>query len=439
MGRVARKYPTGRFILRTPAKVDEDTLYPVYLYYSYNRIQLRQSTSIMTKVKDWNKDANHGIGELRASYGSDFRKKNQNLQKMLRKIDGSIFDYVEQNGSINADVIKGFMYGDDKLLRVDKGQTFEGYALNLLGKHYKHRKIRVSTYKNSVCIIKKFSTFLNESSQGKTKHIFVGDITEELVRDFLVWGLERGRKTDTIEKYLEIIAKVSRQASDDGLLPKKSALAIADITLEKSIDDDTRRSIKYLASGDMSRFIHINRNQLKDKQVDVLDMFLFAFYACGLRISDVITLRWCDVDFDRKELNKIQVKTRGRNIIPLSDEAMVILEKWKGRHNVFVFGLLSDNFDLRDEDRLRTRRNSITSTINKQLDTISKEAQLDKKVTFHMARHTWAVNALEHSTPISMISSLLGHSGTAITEKVYAEFRQEAKAEAVRNLKFNLF
>jgi len=36
-----------------------------------------------------------------------------------------------------------------------------------------------------------------------------------------------------------------------------------------------------------------------------------------------------------------------------------------------------------------------------------------------------------------MISSLLGHTSTTITEKVYAEFRQEAKAEAVRNLKFN--
>jgi integrase len=134
-------------------------------------------------------------------------------------------------------------------------------------------------------------------------------------------------------------------------------------------------------------------------------------------------------------LCKIQVKTRGRNIIPLTDEALKILEEWKGRHNVFVFGLLSDNFDLKDEVMLRTRRNSITSTINKQLENISKKAQLSKKVTFHMARHSWAVSALEQGMSISMISSLLGHTSTAITEKVYAEFRQEAKAEAVRNLK----
>jgi integrase len=52
-----------------------------------------------------------------------------------------------------------------------------------------------------------------------------------------------------------------------------------------------------------------------------------------------------------------------------------------------------------------------------------------------MARHSWAVAALEQGMQMSMISSLLGHTSTAITEKVYAEFRQEAKAEAVRNLK----
>lgn len=76
MGRVARKYPTGGFFLRTPAKVDEDKLYPVYLYYFCGGKKLRQSTSVLALAKDWNQKANHGIGELRASYGPDYRKKN---------------------------------------------------------------------------------------------------------------------------------------------------------------------------------------------------------------------------------------------------------------------------------------------------------------------------------------------------------------------------
>ena len=435
MGRVARKYPTGGFFLRTPAKVDEDKLYPVYLYYFCGGKKLRQSTSVLALAKDWNQKANHGIGELRASYGPDYRKKNLQLQKMLRKIDGSIFDYVEMNGEISPDIIQGFICGDDRPLRADKGQNFVAYALDVLETQYRRHKIRISTYKNSVSILNQFKNFLNDKECEQKDELFVGNITEGLVRDFLSWGLKRGCKTDTVEKYLETISKICRQATDNGLLCKASAQAIADIVLEVNLDESLARSIKYLTTVEIGKLVNIDRSIISNKQADVLEMFKFSYLSCGPRISDIITLRWCDIDFEKKELCKIQVKTRGRNIIPLTDEALKILEEWKGRHNVFVFGLLSDNFDLKDEVMLRTRRNSITSTINKQLENISKKAQLSKKVTFHMARHSWAVSALEQGMSISMISSLLGHTSTAITEKVYAEFRQEAKAEAVRNLK----
>jgi len=389
-------------------------------------------------AKDWNQDANHGIGELRASYGSDYRKKNLQLQKLLRKVDGSIFDYVEQNGEISPDIIQGFIYGDDRPLRADKGQGFVAYALEQLEKQYMRRKIRISTYKNSVSILNQFKNFLNDKECEQKGELFVGNITEDIVRDFLVWGLERGRKIDTVEKYLETISKICKQASVDGLLCKASALAIADIILEDSLDDSSTRSIKYLTQEEISKFVNIDRSLISDKNVDVLKMFKFSYISCGLRVSDIITLRWSDINFEKKELCKIQFKTRRRNIIPLTDDALKILEEWKGRHNIFVFGLLADDFDLKDEETLRTRRNSITSTINKQLKNISKKVQLEKKVTFHMARHSWAVSALEQGMQISMISSLLGHTTSSTTEKAYTRFRLEAKAEAVNNLKFNL-
>ena len=437
MGRVARKYPTGRFFLRTPAKIDEEKLYPVYLCYFNGGKKIRQSTSIMAMTKDWHQDANHGIGELRASYGSDYKKKNQQLQKLLRKVDGNIFNYVEQNGEIGPGIIQSFICGDDRPLRADKGQNFVAYALDVLEKQYMRRKIKISTYKNSVSILNQFKNFLNDKECEQKGELFVGNITEDIVRDFLSWGLERGRKTDTVEKYLETISKICRQASDNGFLCKASAQAITDIALEENLDDSLARSIKYLTTVEIGKLVNIDRSIISNKQADVLEMFKFSYLSCGPRISDIITLRWCDIDFEKKELCKIQVKTRGRNIIPLTDEALEILKQWRDRHNVFVFGLLPDDFNLKDEEKLRTRRNSITKSINKSLESISKKAQLGKKVTFHMARHSWAVCALEQGMQMSMISSLLGHTSTMVTEKVYAEFRQDAKAEAVRNLKLN--
>jgi len=209
------------------------------------------------------------------------------------------------------------------------------------------RKIRISTYKNSVSILNQFKNFLNDKECEQKGELFVGNITEDIVRDFLVWGLERGRKIDTVEKYLETISKICKQASVDGLLCKASALAIADIILEDSLDDSSTRSIKYLTQEEISKFVNIDRSLISDKNVDVLKMFKFSYISCGLRVSDIITLRWSDINFEKKELCKIQFKTRRRNIIPLTDDALKILEEWKGRHNIFVFGLLADDFDLK--------------------------------------------------------------------------------------------
>ena len=435
MARIAEKYPQGRFTLRTSANAGAETLCPIYLNYCCCGKKVRYNTGIRTKIKDWNEHD----GKLRSSYGNNYKKKNQILTKMVAKINNQIIDYVAQNGAISPDVITAFTHGDDKPLRADKGMSFTAYASDLLEKQYTKNKIRISTYKNSVTIINQFKKCMDEKGYDKKNEIFVGDMTEDIVRDFLIWGLNRGRKTDTVEKYLETISKICRHASDEGLLHRASAQAIADIILGTNLDDSSSQSIKYLTPEEMRKLINIDRCVISDKKVDVLDMFKFSFLSCGLRISDIITLRWCDIEFEKKELHKIQVKTRGRNKISLTDEALKILEKWKGCHNTFVFGLLPDDFDLKDEEKLRTKRNSITSTINKRLKSIAENVQLDKNVTFHMARHTWAVNALEQGMPMSMISSLLGHTSTAITEKVYAEFRKDTKVEAVRNLKFDSY
>ena len=86
MGRVARKYPTGRLYLRTPAKVDEEKLYPVYLSYFCGGKKIRQTTNLMSMKKDWNQNANYGIGELRASFGSDYKKKTKRFKSFSEKL-----------------------------------------------------------------------------------------------------------------------------------------------------------------------------------------------------------------------------------------------------------------------------------------------------------------------------------------------------------------
>lgn len=432
MGKTSKLFPTGRFLLRTPKTPDMQQAYPIFLYYYCNGKQIRGNVGFTAKITDWNRNT----GELRASYGSDYKKRNDYLHKLVKRVDGCIFDYVEKNGHITSSAIKRFISGDNTLLREDRGIGFLDYAREVLKKKYDDRKIRVSTYKNGLTNITQFEKFL-KSWESKDGDFFIGDITEEIVRDFLLWGLNRGRKQDTVVKYLGTISKVCAYASEHGLLPKTVSQTIAGIKLIHGIGDDEYKSVKYLTGKELGRLAHLDKSALSKRQAEIVDMFFFSFYACGLRISDIITLRWCDIDLEKRKMVKTQVKTRGSCIIPLVDEALKILEEWKGKHKVFVFGLMPDNFDLADEEELRIRRNTITASINKSLKKISEIAQIDKNVTFHKARHSWAVNALEQEMPISMLSELMGHSSVEITEKVYARWTQDDKEETVCKLKYN--
>ena len=76
MGRPRRQYPLGRYRLRTPKIIDTTKAYPVELEYTWGRLTCRKNTNIVVTPRDWNQEGNHGRGEVRASYGSEYKRVN---------------------------------------------------------------------------------------------------------------------------------------------------------------------------------------------------------------------------------------------------------------------------------------------------------------------------------------------------------------------------
>lgn len=116
--------------------------------------------------------------------------------------------------------------------------------------------------------------------------------------------------------------------------------------------DEEERNIKYLTEERLAELVSVYNTIEQPRRKEFLEMWLFAFHACGMRMVDVMTLRWKDIDFNKNFISKIQVKTRNRNTIPLSEPLIRILEKWKGRNKVFVFDLLPENFDINDHEAI---------------------------------------------------------------------------------------
>ena len=146
--------------------------------------------------------------------------------------------------------------------------------------------------------------------------------------------------------------------------------------------------------------------------------YLFMCF-CGLRISDVKSLRWSDIERSENRLfvRIRQQKTQKPIVLPLSDIARQFLpEQGEKPLESHVF------------DALPTE-----PAMNRSLKLWAKRAGITKNVTLHTARHTFATVSLRQGVDLYTVSKLLGHSEISTTQ-IYAKIVDEAKAEAVDKL-----
>ncbi|MCR2031557.1 MULTISPECIES: site-specific integrase [Alistipes] len=138
----------------------------------------------------------------------------------------------------------------------------------------------------------------------------------------------------------------------------------------------------------------------------IRDLFLFSCYT-GISYGDLCRLT--DANLETAEDGTVWIKaTREKtNVefeIPLLDLPLRILDKYDG---------------LAPDDKLLPMY--CNSTINLSLKAIATLCGIDRKLTFHMARHTYATEiTLSHGVPIETVSRMLGHSRIDTTQ-IYAE------------------
>ena len=130
------------------------------------------------------------------------------------------------------------------------------------------------------------------------------------------------------------------------------------------------------------------------------------------------------------------IKTNRRHVIPLTEPALHILQRWQEKRAGYryVFDLVKDDLNLDDAEALYKARNNATKCINQSLAVVGEQIGLPFSLSMHVARHSFAVFALNKGLSMSVVSRLLGHSSTDVTEKVYARFLPETLFNEVARL-----
>ncbi|MFP4664931.1 MAG: site-specific tyrosine recombinase/integron integrase [Bacteroidales bacterium] len=129
-------------------------------------------------------------------------------------------------------------------------------------------------------------------------------------------------------------------------------------------------------------------------------------YGCGLRRSEALSLKLSDVDSKRKLLIIRNAKGKKDRIVPVSDKMLVMLRDYYKmyRTKTWLF-----------EGRMPGTQYTATS-LREVLYNAVKKAGINKPVTPHWLRHSYATHLLESGTDLRYIQELLGHKSSRTTE-----------------------
>ena len=341
-----------------------------------NRKKMYFSTKIYLKPEQW--DAKRKM----VKNHPNANVLNRMLYENIAAIEQTELGLWQQGKSISLDLLKNSI---DKPL--SNGRSF----LTFFKEEIANSSLKESTRQNHLSTLELLQEF--------KKEVLFTDLTFEFVSSFDNYLQSKGYHLNTIAKHMKHLKRYINVAIN------KEYMDIQKYAFRKYKIKSIEGSHTHLAPEELHKFENLQLTGRYTRLQKTKDAFLFCCYA-GLRYSDFTNLTSANIVEFHQETWIIykSVKTGMEVRLPLyllfEGKGIQILQRYKDDFNSF--------FKLKDN-----------SNINKELNILAGLAKIDKRVSFHTARHTNATLLLYNGANITTVQKLLGHKSVKTT-RVYA-------------------
>ena len=236
--------------------------------------------------------------------------------------------------------------------------------------------------------------------------ITIREVDEDFVQEYILHY--KHNKNTTLKKDISTIRKVLEWAFRKGII---SRMPLIDFKLP---EEEPIRT--YLLKSELKKLLKYYETELPPGMENSLKLFLFSCFT-GLRYSDAINLRpenLTEDDDGNKFIRIPQKKTKRIVMVPLHPTAEELLEL--------------------DQKTRRFFKWQRVQVVNKNLKKIAQRCGIDKNLSTHVARHTFAMLSLQAGMDLQAIQSFLGHRRITTTQ-IYAKLLPEAKMKEFQKLK----
>lgn len=373
---------------------------PLYCRITYGQNRKQFATGHFVRDKNW--DAKKQLSKNNLI--------NSQIELTISNIQRAYLKLMLDKDSFSVGDIYGYYIGenDDKAVP-DTLEYFLGY-LNQL-KELCGKDITQSTYSKFQYVYNQVTEFIhwkyskNDISLDKLNPKFLVDFEYYL-------KVERNQVQVTVNKAIQRFRKPVRLAVQEGILKVDPFYSFK--------PKRVKNKVIFLSSEELSILEEFKFAQSRLEYVK--DLFVFSCYT-GLPYQEVMSLEKKNIQmsFDKNLWISIHRKKTNRSLsIPLLPKAIQIIDLYKS-NSLNVFPKISNQ------------------KVNSYLKEIAEIVGIEKRITHHTARKTFASTILLYNdVPMEIVSELLGHSSIKITQEHYGKIVQKRISEEMRRISGNL-
>lgn len=418
-------------------------LYSVMMRVTQNRQATRAKTDLEVKKSDWNSKAKN-YKHFRSSC-VEYAIMNDKLMKILNTYREA-YEEIKANGKVTAKLIINKVNGVCSEEEVVE-KSFIQFVKNRTQQIYNEGNIRNWKKYNGLC--NKLETYMNKKG---IDDISFEEVTVDFLDDFLDFLNAWNNQNDTTKRLKEstkcccfcilktlvnFAIKHSKMSAGQNPFPRFSRFPKEEKTVKDKLSAQELEAMLALDLPEGGWLWHAR------------NYFFFSFYCCGIRVGDLLQLRWRNI----KEGRLLYVmdkngKVRDMKLMPQALKILSYYKKGNPKPQQYIFPLLSQNStwgECKTDADIQTLSPDIkaqmfveigckTALINKYLKKIAQQAKVTTNVSMHIARHSFAKAAKEMGIDNLQVKALLAHTNLATTERYMGEFDTDSTDAAMEKI-----
>lgn len=244
------------------------------------------------------------------------------------------------------------------------------------------------------------------------KDVKLSQVNQIYLRGFHNYLIKKQLKPSTIFRYIKFLKTVIRFESNEDPSVNRSIFNFK-VKNEEGVKEKLTRE----------EFDSMVKKKLADQLDLARDIFCALVYSWGSRIGDVLQMKPEQIKKDRLEFN--EQKTGKLKSVKINDELNQLIDKYKGESPYYLFPVLTRApANPREDPIFQKHIESCTSVINKNLKLVAAKCNIEKNLTTHVARHTFAMWASKKEVPLHLIQEMLNHSSKSVTEAYLKELNK---------------